>query len=53
MLTAESEATLVHAFVTSRVDYCDIVLDGAPTNCNVCVMNAVAGVLSSDRYREV
>ena len=34
MLTAESAATLVHAFVTSRVDYCNVVLAGAP-NCNV------------------
>jgi len=24
MLTAESAATLVHAFVTSRVDYCNV-----------------------------
>ena len=39
MLTAESAATLVHAFVTSRVDYCNVVLAGlrrsSLTNCNV------------------
>ena len=39
MLTTESAATLVHAFVTSRVDYCNVVVVGlrrsSPTNCNV------------------
>jgi len=29
-LDAESAATLVHAFVTSRVDYCNAVLVGSP-----------------------
>jgi len=30
-LDAESAATLVHAFVTSRVDYCNAILAGAST----------------------
>jgi len=30
MLTAESAATFVYAFVTSRVDYCNVDLPGAP-----------------------
>ena len=49
MLTAESAATLVHAFVTSRVDYCNVVLAGAPkviTNKLQRVMNATARVLT-------
>ena len=29
-LDTESAATLVHAFVTSRVDYCNVLLAGAP-----------------------
>jgi len=29
-LDAESAATLVHAFVTSRVDYCNAILTGSP-----------------------
>ena len=30
-LTSESTTTLVHAFVTSRVDCCNVVFAGAPT----------------------
>jgi len=51
MLSAESAATLVHAFVTSRVDYCNVVLDVAPkviTNKLQRVMNA-AGTRKFDR----
>jgi len=29
-LDAESAVTLVHAFVTSRIDYCNVLLAGAP-----------------------
>ena len=29
-LDSESAATLVHAFVTSRIDYCNVLLAGAP-----------------------
>ena len=53
MFTAESAATLVHAFVTSRVDYCNVVLAGALkviTNKLQRVMNAAARV---DWYEEV
>jgi len=45
MLTAESVATLVRAFVTSRIDYCNVVLAGASkviTNKLQTVMNAAA-----------
>jgi len=53
MLTAESAATLfVHAFVTSRVDYCNVVLAGAPkviTNKLQRVMNAAIRVLTGTR----
>jgi len=49
MLTAESAVTLVHTFVTSWVDYCNVVLVGAPkviTNKLQRVMNAAARVLT-------
>ena len=29
-LDSESAATLIHAFVTSRIDYCNVLLAGAP-----------------------
>ena len=44
MLTAESAATLVHAFVTSRVDYCMLF-----TNKLQRVTNAAARVLTATR----
>jgi len=46
----DSATTLVHAFVSSRVDYCNILLAGAPkvvTDRLQRVMNAAACVLSS------
>jgi len=52
LLTAESAATLVRAFVTSRVDYCNVVLAGAPkviTNKLQCVVNAAASVPTGTR----
>jgi len=52
MLTAESAATLVHAFVTSCVDYCNVVLAGALkviTNKLLRVMNTAARVLTGTR----
>ena len=52
MLTAKSAATIVHAFVTSRVDYCNVVLAGAPKIINdklQRVMNAAARVLTGTR----
>jgi len=52
MLTTESAATLVHAFVTSRVDFCNVVLAGAPkviTNKLQRVMNAAACVLTGTK----
>jgi len=51
-LDAESAATLVHAFVTSRVDYCNAILAGASkyiTDKLQRVMNAAARVISDSR----
>ena len=45
----ESAVTLVHAFVTSHVDYCNAVYAMSPqtiTNRLQCVMNAAARVVS-------
>jgi len=52
MLSAESAATIVHAFVTSRVDYCNVVLGEAPkviTNKLKRVVNAAAHILTGTR----
>jgi len=52
MLTVESAATLVHASVTSRVDYCNVVLDGSLkviTNKLSRVMNVAARILAGTR----
>jgi len=49
-LDAGSTATLVHAFVTSRVDYCNVVLAESPrstTDKLQRVMNAAARVISN------
>ena len=51
-LDAESAATLVHAFVTSRVDYCNAILAGASkstTDKLQRVLNAAARVVSDTR----
>jgi len=51
-LDSESAATLVHAFVTSRVDQCNAVLAGAKksvTDTRQRVMNAAARVVSDTR----
>jgi len=51
-LDADSAATLVHAFVTSRVDYCNAVLATAPkttTDRLQRVLNAAARVVSDTR----
>jgi len=48
-LDQKSAATLVHAFVTSRVDYCNTLLTGAPkvtTDKLQRVLNAAARVLT-------
>ena len=48
-LLACSTAILIHAFVTSRVDYCNLLLAGAPksvTNKLQRVMNAAARFVS-------
>ena len=48
-LDQESAATLVHAFVTSRVDYCNTLLAGAlkvTTDKLQSVLNAAASVLT-------
>ena len=50
-LDTESAATLVHAFVTSRIDYCNVLLAVAPkatTDKLQCLLNA-----SSQWYEEV
>ena len=47
-----SAAILVHAFVTSKVDYCNLLLVGAPksvTDKLQRVMNAAARVVSSTK----
>jgi len=44
-LFTEFATTFVHAFVTSRVDYCNVIFDGAPksvTNKLQRVLNAAA-----------
>jgi len=51
-LSKESAATLVHAFVMSRVDYCNVVFAGAPKaviNKLQRVLNAAARVVSGTR----
>jgi len=51
-LDAESAATLVHAFVTSHIDYCNAVLAGSPkvtTDKLQRVMNSAARVVSNTR----
>ena len=51
-LDNESAAILVHAFVTSRVDYCNLLLAGAPksvTDKLQWVMNAAAQVVSGTK----
>jgi len=51
-LDIESAKTLVHAFVTSRVDYCNTVLAGSPkivTDRLQCVLNAASRVVSQTR----
>jgi len=48
-LDTESAATLVHAFVTSRIDYCYVLLAGAPkatTDKLQRLLNAAARLLS-------
>ena len=48
----ESAATLVHAFVASRIDYCNVMLAGAPkimTDKLQRVLNAAARVISGTR----
>ena len=46
-LDQESAATLVHAFVTSRVDCCNTILAGAPrSQLKTRVLNAAAHVLT-------
>jgi len=54
-LDAESAATLVHAFVASRVDYCTTVLAGAPkslTDKLQRVLNTSARVVSSTQKHD-
>jgi len=51
-LDRESAATLVHAFVTSRIDYCNALLANAPrttTDKLQRVLNAAALVITGTR----
>jgi len=51
-LDRESAATLVHAFVTSRIDYCNALLANAPrtrTDKLQRVLNAAARVITGTR----
>jgi len=51
-LDTESTATLVHAFVTSRLNYCNIMLAGSPKTVIdklQRVMNAAARIMSGTR----
>jgi len=51
-LDDESVATLVHAFVTSRIDYCNGLLAGAPkvvTDKLQRVMNSAARIVANMR----
>jgi len=51
-LDTESAATLVHAFVTSRIDYCNVLLAGAPkatTDKLQRFLNAAARLLSGTK----
>ena len=52
LLDADSTATIVHAFVTSRVDYCNAILASAPkttTDRLQRVLNAAARVVSDTK----
>ena len=52
LLYSESAATLVHAFVTSRIDYCNVLLAGAPkatTDKLQRLLNAAARLLSGTK----
>jgi len=51
-LDTESAATLLHAFVTSRIDYCNALLAGAPkatTDQVQRLLNAAARLLSGTK----
>jgi len=51
-LDSESAAALVHAFVTSRIDYCNVLLAGAPkatTDKLQRLLNAAARLVSNTR----
>ena len=50
-LDSDSAATLVHAFVSSRVDYCNAIFVGAPKNVTdkLRVLKAAARIVSGTR----
>ena len=55
MLTKSDAEKLIHAFVTSRVDYCNSLLSGCPSSClkNVqLIQNAAARVLTRTSRRD-
>ena len=50
IIDAESAKTVVHAFITSRIDGCNTVLAGSPrtiTDRLQCLLNAAARVVSN------
>ena len=51
-LSADALATIAHAFITSRIDYCNSLLVGIPDVCDSqlqCIKNCTARLVSNTR----